>query len=85
MAENLRTKPATPSQTPNSSTLFRLLPDENLELRSRKTIGWFEHLRTGTMTRNMTRGRLLRRVACAISAMLLCTAAIFSAAYLLAG
>jgi len=37
------------------------------------------------MTRNMTRGRLLRRVACAISAMLLCTAAIFSAAYLLAG
>jgi hypothetical protein len=37
------------------------------------------------MTRNMTRGRLQRSVAGAVSAMLLCAAAIFSAAHHLAG
>ncbi len=37
------------------------------------------------MTRNMTRGRLRRSVAGAVSAMLACTAAIFSAAHHLAG
>lgn len=37
------------------------------------------------MMRNMTRARLQRRVAGAVSAMLLSAAAIFSAAYHLAG
>jgi hypothetical protein len=37
------------------------------------------------MTRNMTRARLQRIVAGAVSAMLLCVAAIFSAAHHFAG
>jgi hypothetical protein len=37
------------------------------------------------MTRHMTRARLRRSVAGAVSAMLLCAAAIFSAAHHLAG
>jgi hypothetical protein len=60
-------------------------PPETLELRLRKMIGVSRQTAERAMTRNMTRTRLRHHVAGAVSAMLACTAAIFSAAHHWAG